>query len=90
MLTRQPVDACRCQEWIREVFPFAGDVLEGMAILPWSFRFSLRAGMWRPQRLPVKDMILKRNEGAEGGEVKSTGESMPRLDLCSTTFYKFL
>lgn len=30
-----------------------------------NFRFSLQAEMWCPQRLPVKDMILKRNEGAD-------------------------
>lgn len=37
----------------------------------------------------MKDMILKRNEGAEGGligEVERTGESMLRFDLSSSTF----
>lgn len=33
--------------------------------------------MWCPQRLPVKDMILKRNEGFEIGVVVGrTGESV--------------
>ena len=34
----------------------------------------------------MKDMLLKRNEGAEGrfsGEVQRTGESMLRFDLSS-------
>lgn len=37
-----------------------------------NFRFSLQAEMWCPQRLPVKDMILKRNEGADGDEVEES------------------
>lgn len=43
----------------------------------------MRAEMWCPQKLPVKDMVLKRNEGflmigVTGGR---RGESMSRFDL---------
>lgn len=49
-----------------------------------AIRFSLQVEMWSPQRLPVKDLILKRNEGAEGGTIQCTGEAMSRFDLSSS------
>lgn len=84
---------CRCQGWIRGVLLVAGDVLEDMARVPWSFRFSFGAEMWCQERLPVKGMVVERNVGGEGGvigEVGRTGESMPRFDLCFSTTLEFV